>query len=45
MIPHKVLRSGAVCPVMAPAWRRTHQNEGRHEGERREGRDLHSGVS
>ncbi|KAJ0603686.1 hypothetical protein HanHA300_Chr02g0041071 [Helianthus annuus] len=38
------MRSGAVCPSMAPAKRRAHQYAGRYESKMRGWRDVYSGV-
>ncbi|MFS7978611.1 hypothetical protein Hanom_Chr10g00917461 [Helianthus anomalus] len=38
------MRSGAVCPSMAPTKRRAHQYAGRYESKMRGWRDVYSGV-
>ncbi|KAM0068505.1 hypothetical protein Hdeb2414_s0002g00073921 [Helianthus debilis subsp. tardiflorus] len=38
------MRSGAVCPSMAPAKRRAHQYAGRYESKMRGWRDVYSGM-
>ncbi|MFS7911012.1 hypothetical protein Hanom_Chr02g00112951 [Helianthus anomalus] len=38
------MRSGAVCPSMALAKRRTHQYAGRYESKMRGWRNVYSGV-
>ncbi|KAF5762352.1 hypothetical protein HanRHA438_Chr16g0786411 [Helianthus annuus] len=38
------MRSGVVCPSMAPAKRRAHQYAGRYESKMRGWRDVYSGV-